>query len=366
MDTLLKGLLVISSLMLLHNVFVFFYLKVFAVLNRRDPAEEKAQVEKISVIMPVYNEEQCIRKKLENIRACLNQVSRDYQVLIGSDGSTDGTDRIIEAFIQEHHPAPWKLFRFKNQGKGQTINKLVHASDGDLVISTDADTQMDADAFETMIHAFDADSRLGCLSCVPQYQARDMKIQMLYWRYELALREAESRIGKLIVSTGWLYAFRRKYYQDIPAQAMADDLWIPLTILLQNRKSAHISRLKALSEWTDERTEVQRRTRVITGGVDIIKRLFSKIVKNPGLFFVVFSHKINRWLAPLWIGLFGTAAVILQPKIFFVFAALLLACAVVLKPQRLYLLLYSVFSPVLSLLKFLMKKDFSKWDHTRK
>ena len=362
----MKFLMLISVYMLLHNFLAVFYLKAMAFVFRKNIIVPGPAVSKLSVIMPVYNEEACIGRKMENIKGCLSLVTRPSEVLIGSDGSTDDTNQRIESFIQAHQLHSWRLLAFENQGKGQTINKLVRESSGDLIVSTDADTRMAPDALESIIHAFDADIQLGCLSSVPQYHAQDMAIQSWYWKYELRFREAASRLGKLVVATGWLYAFRKAAFRDIPALAMADDLWIPLTVLLQNKKSAHLNDLKALSEFTDEQIEVKRRTRVITGGFDVVKRLLPEIMKKPGLFFVVFSHKINRWLMPAWLVAFVLTSLVLQPRAVFAYGILSAVFIGVLSPKRCYYLLYSVFSPALSAVKFVAHKDFSKWEHSRK
>ncbi|MFA5261554.1 MAG: glycosyltransferase [Candidatus Omnitrophota bacterium] len=362
----MKFLMFLSVYMLLHNFLAVLYLKTAALMWRRNKLAPGQAVKKVSVIMPVYNEEDCIGRKMENLTECLERLNRPSEVLIGSDGSTDDTHKKVELFIQERRLNGWRLLAFEKQGKGPTINKLVRESSGDLIVSTDADTRMSPEALESIINAFDADAGLGCLSSIPQYDGRDMTIQSWYWKYELRFREAASRLGKLVVATGWLYAFRKEFFRDVPALAMADDLWIPLTVLLQDKKSVHLNNLKALSEFTDEHVEVKRRTRVITGGFDVIKRLFPEIIKKPGLLFVVFSHKINRWLLPVWMVVFILASLVIYPRIVFIYGILLAALVGVLSPKRCYYLLYSVFSPVLSAVQFVARKDFSKWDHTRK
>ncbi|HOY08698.1 MAG TPA: glycosyltransferase [Candidatus Omnitrophota bacterium] len=362
----MKFLMFLCLYMLAHNFLAVLYLKAAALVLRRKKSSPGPEVKKVSVIMPVYNEQECIVRKMENLLACFTHINRPCEVLIGSDGSTDDTPRQVEAFIREHHLDGWRLVAFEKQGKGPTINQLVLGSAGDLIISTDADTQMAPEAMESIVKAFEEDVGLGCLSSTPQYDGRDMTIQSCYWKYELSFRDAASHLGRLVVATGWLYAFRKDAFRDIPASAMADDLWVPLTVLLQGKKSMHLKGLKALSEFTDDHVEVKRRTRVITGGFDVVKRLFPEIIKKPDLFFVVFSHKINRWLLPVWVVVFILASLIINVRAAFIYGILLAVLVGVLSPKRCYYLLYSVFSPVLSAVQFVARKDFSKWDHTRK
>ena len=53
---------------------------------------------KISVIMPVFNEERYIRKAIESV---LEQSLSDFELIVVDDGSTDDTLKIIESFDDE-------------------------------------------------------------------------------------------------------------------------------------------------------------------------------------------------------------------------------------------------------------------------
>lgn len=361
------ALLVIMNISLVFLLLVVATPVVFALtaLFSRSSANDLGEVQKVSVILPLFNEESCIQVKMDNVRLALDHCTKPYEVVMGSDGSTDNTVEVVERYIREYHLQNWRILSFENEGKGRTISKLVAAAKGDLIVSTDADVGMDQHAIALAVSQFEKDDRLGCLSSIPTFELEKMKSQSLYWKTEMMIRNAQSRMGQLIVVTGWLYAFRKDLYRDIPQTAMADDLWVPLTILLQGYRVAHHPDFKAYSEKTNEDTEITRRKRVISGGADIVKRLFGQLVFRPGLLGIVFLHKINRWLLPLWLFLFVTASIVYRPIVFWAYLGLLVVLASVLSPKRLWQLVRSVCSPIFAALHMGKRKDLSKWEHTR-
>ena len=364
MRALLYIFLFTALYMIFHNFLFVYLVKLLSLFIKRDSVPSEA-IQKISVILPVFNEEGQIVNKLSNTLVSLEKVNIPYEVLIGSDGSQDKTREIVREYIGDKHLENFRLLEFKNEGKGQTINKLVGEASGDLIVSTDADTEIEVSAIQRIIDEFQKDKQLGCLSCVPVFRSKKMGIQSTYWSYELKVRDAESNIGALIVVTGWLYAYRRELFKSIPEKAMADDLWIPLSILLQGKKSKHLKDLKCFSEETDESTEVARRKRVISGGADIVKRLFLTLLEKPTLFFIVFSHKINRWLVPFWVIILLATSMLINPVFIFLYFMLAIVFMLILGPKKMLYLICSIVAPIFSLDKLSGKVDLSKWKATR-
>jgi dolichol-phosphate mannosyltransferase len=104
---------------------------------------------KLSIIIPVYNEEKTVCHVLEKVeRVDLDRVTK--QIIIIDDGSTDGTLKEIEKFQFSHKSI--KVFGNKNNsGKGSAvILGLKHAS-GDYVIIQDADLEYDPEDIRKLI-----------------------------------------------------------------------------------------------------------------------------------------------------------------------------------------------------------------------
>jgi glycosyltransferase involved in cell wall biosynthesis len=335
-------------------------------LSRCGKENTPCPLHSISIIVPAYNEENNIETKIDTLRHALQHVDVEAEVIIGLDGCTDRTAEIVAARLQEINSPSWRLLEFSNEGKCCTLNKLVDAACGEVIISTDADIPVPENAIELVVRAFQSNARLGCISCIPGFGGLNIGSQKSYWRIEDQIRRAESELGRLIVVTGMLYAYKRELFEEIPKGVMADDLWIPLNVLLKGHESVQGEDLLVPYEKTDEETEIMRRNRVIVGGMDVVRRLRQKILKSPSLFLLVTFHKVNRWAMPLWLFTFLGALVALWHW-FMIGYIFLAGCAFCfLGKKRFYSLAYAGITPLIAFAEVMRKKDFARWEHTRK
>jgi hypothetical protein len=93
---------------------------------------------KLSILMPVYNEEERLPEALK--RALAVQYPCDVELLVVNDGSADGTRAILDSWSDErlrvvHHE--------RHKGKGAAIKTAVAAADGDYMVILDADLEYD-------------------------------------------------------------------------------------------------------------------------------------------------------------------------------------------------------------------------------
>lgn len=93
---------------------------------------------KLSILMPVYNEEERLPEALK--RALAVQYPCDVELLVVNDGSSDATAQILDGWSDErlrvvHHE--------RNRGKGAAIRTAVDAADGDYMVILDADLEYD-------------------------------------------------------------------------------------------------------------------------------------------------------------------------------------------------------------------------------
>lgn len=319
----------------------------------------------ISVVVPAYNEEKSIGRKIDTLWQALRHADVDAEVLIGSDGSTDQTVAIAARRLEELGARSWRLLEFPNEGKCSTLNKLVGLARGEVIVSTDADIPVPANAIDLVVRAFRADQRLGCLSCIPWFAGLDIGSQASYWSVENRIRRAESELGSLIVVTGMLYAYRRELFEEIPRGVMADDLWMPLTVLLKGFRSMQAEALLVPYENTVEETEIVRRQRVMVGGMDVVRRLWPRLIRRPSVFWLVMFHKVNRWVMPFWLALALLAVGGLWPWAFGVYPLAIGTAWAALGSRRCRTLAYAAISPILALIAYMSQRDWSRWEHTR-
>lgn len=100
-------------------------------------------MEKISVILPVFNEEMLIERCIDSI---LKQTYKNFELIIVNDGSTDGT---LEK-IKKYNDNRIKIYSQKNQGAGQARNKGLEEATGDFICFVDSDDTINKNFLEIM------------------------------------------------------------------------------------------------------------------------------------------------------------------------------------------------------------------------
>ena len=100
----------------------------------------------LSVVIPVYNENNTIRELLRQVRA----VPVRKQIIMVDDCSTDGTTDVLKK-LQEEEPDLTVLFHTKNQGKGAALRTGFQHATGDVVIVQDADLEYDPSQYMQLL-----------------------------------------------------------------------------------------------------------------------------------------------------------------------------------------------------------------------
>jgi cellulose synthase/poly-beta-1,6-N-acetylglucosamine synthase-like glycosyltransferase len=256
----------------------------------------------VSIIIPAYNESKYIEEKIHNTLA-LDYPKDKLDILVGSDGSQDETSHIVKRYEANGI----KLFDFKmNRGKTAVQNDLVKHSSGEILVFTDAASFLPPNALRKLVRSF-ADERIGCVAGKLRYvnTGRNMTThsQGLYWRYEVKLRELESRLGRLIGVDGPLYAVRRENYIPLGPQIISD-LMTPL-LVLEHGKRVVLEPEALVDEDPTINTGHEFKTRrriALRGlvGLNTHKSLLNGF-KSPLLTLQLLFHKVLRWLIGLLI-----------------------------------------------------------------
>jgi glycosyltransferase involved in cell wall biosynthesis len=92
----------------------------------------------LSLVIPTYNEERCLRRNLETIKAYLDSLGKDYEIILVNDGSNDNTGSIIKEIIQGNTQAR-SLNGLRNRGKGHAVKTGILSALGKYVFYTDTD-----------------------------------------------------------------------------------------------------------------------------------------------------------------------------------------------------------------------------------
>ncbi len=106
---------------------------------------------KLSIVIPVYNEEKFLPLLLERVRA----VPLDKELIVVEDCSTDGTREVLRKVAEEWGDDPRNelrlFFHDRNQGKGAAVRTGLREVRGDIVIIQDADLEYDPAEYQSLI-----------------------------------------------------------------------------------------------------------------------------------------------------------------------------------------------------------------------
>ncbi|MFE5035518.1 bifunctional polysaccharide deacetylase/glycosyltransferase family 2 protein [Streptomyces sp. NPDC056683] len=113
----------------------------------------------VSVIVPAYNEKECIANTLES----LAQSTHPIEVIVVDDGSTDGTSEIARAAADKLGMPNVRVIRQENAGKPAALNNGVRNASYDIVVMMDGDTVFEPDTVRHLVQPF-ADSEVGAVA----------------------------------------------------------------------------------------------------------------------------------------------------------------------------------------------------------
>ena len=254
---------------------------------------------KVSLIIAAYNEEQVIEKKIKNSLA-LDYPEDRFEIIIVSDGSDDETHNIAKSFKDEGVVA---IHSPPREGKSSALNRGVAQASGDIIVFSDANNDFSSSAIFELIKFFKDDSIGGVCGLKHIYDSSDRESSegdSLYWRYESAIKMAESKLGSITTADGEIFAVRKALYSPIGKDVINDDAEITFSLIKNNFRviyepKAVSSELASIDVVDDYHVKV----RMVAGGFQTIQRWKSHIFPPTSQFSWMFiSHKILRWVVP--------------------------------------------------------------------
>ncbi|MEU2283876.1 glycosyltransferase [Streptomyces sp. NPDC013178] len=125
----------------------------------------------VSVIVPAYNEKECIANTLES----LSKSTHPIEIIVVDDGSTDGTSEIARAAADSLGMRNVRVIRQENAGKPAALNNGVRNAGHDIVVMMDGDTVFEPDTVRQLVQPF-ADPKVGAVAGNAKVGNRDTVI----------------------------------------------------------------------------------------------------------------------------------------------------------------------------------------------
>lgn len=286
---------------------------------RRNRQPKPGYTPKISILIAASNEETSIGQKLEQTLQ-LKYPPDKMEVLVLSDGSQDGTDQIVSVFTDPRV----RLVRIpERRGKTNAQNEGVREAQGEILIFSDATTTYHPQALEYLAANYQ-DPKVGAVSGRYQYFDRNQNSPtglgtIAFWNYENAIKRMQSRISTLSGCCGCIYSVRKSAY-TVLAPDVISDLVQPLWVIQKGYRVVFEDRALAYEETTESTSEeFAMRVRVITRGMRGLLSVpeLLKPWKYPWIAFQLFSHKILRWMVPIFLLLLLSSNLVLINQPYF-------------------------------------------------
>lgn len=258
----------------------------------RDDTQVSPGTMSVSVLLPVANGENWVIPKLQSILA-MDYPPHLVEILVASDGSTDGTDRIVSDFAASHPGV--RFYPLPKGGKAKALNALAGHARGEILFFTDVRQKLHRDCLKFLVSRF-ADPGVGGVCgelVILDGDTEEEQSVGLYWKMEKWIRRQLSRMGTLLVVTGCLYAVRQRLADPLPEDALGDDIFMPQSILRKGFRVVFEDRARAYDYPTAMNVEFRRKVRTLAALYQYLGR--HGLGPRPLHFF---SYKVSRLLLP--------------------------------------------------------------------
>lgn len=324
----LNGVFLFCLFMVIYPYFLFpLLLVVWSRLGGRKWRKGESYPS-ISLIISVYNEEAVIREKIHNSLA-LDYPKERLEIVVVSDGSTDGTNQIVSSFTNGNVV----LKAYERAGKTECLNRVVAELDGEILVFTDANSMFPQQALREIASNFN-DDEIGLVTGWTKYRrqgATEEEAPGFYSRLERITKSAESQISSCVGADGAVFAIRRHLYRPLEDYDI-NDFVIPLHILEQGKRVILDPEVYCLEESSvSAKKEFRRQARITNRTLGAIQRNVHFL--NPKRFgsfaFFLFSHKILRFMVP------------------FASCGLIVSCLALMQSSKVFVILFALMSVLL-------------------
>jgi cellulose synthase/poly-beta-1,6-N-acetylglucosamine synthase-like glycosyltransferase len=314
-------------------------------------------------VVAAYNEEAVIERRLENLLA-LDYPAGKLEIVVASDASSDRTNELVEA-VAAREPRV-RLVDCPRGGKVAAQDRAVHETQSDVVAFSDANATWAPAALRRLVANLADPAVAYVCGRLMLERAAGSNREGLYWRYELWLREQESRLGSITGGNGAIYALDRSAYVEVDPR-WGHDLSLPYRMVQAGRRAVYEPAALAFEAPTPtNEAEHARKVRMFEHCWEITLRGSMLRGLPPGYLASVISHRLLRYASGLLhLVLLATSVVLWAEGWPYAFAllaqlALLAAFAAGVPVARYYV--YVTVATVQALSNYLRRGVPAAWD----
>lgn len=254
---------------------------------------EADELPRVSLIVAAHDEETVIERKVADAIA-LDYPRRRLEVIVASDGSTDRTVELARAAGAD------LVLDLPRGGKLAALNAAVERSRGEVLAFSDANSAWRPDALRRLVDRL-AEPGVGYVcGQLRLLSAAGDNQEDLYWRYEMTLRELESRLAGITAGNGAINAVRREAYIFLEP-GRGQDISLPFRLVKRGWRPAYepgaIAEERMAATIADE---LGRKRRMLAGAWATILGggMLSPRGYSPLYAFEIASHRLLRYATP--------------------------------------------------------------------
>lgn len=291
--------LALASLLFIYPFLVYPLLMRLVPIRRR-PRPSAEHIPELAMVICALNEERIIGEKLTNTFE-LDYPPDKLTVYFVNDGSTDRTLDIAKEFVSRGLVV---IDRPQRLGKVANLNAVIPTLRQEYVVLSDANVIYDRQALRHLTAPF-ADPQVGCVSgkvVLVDTTASLRQSEGLYYSIEWLLQQKGSDLYSMCGADGAMYVFRRSLFRPCPPDTLIEDFVLPMQIVRQGYRTLFEARALGWEHGPTSLTEEYRRkVRIAAGSTQALLRRNGVPRNAPASFwFIWVSHKLMRWLSPLF------------------------------------------------------------------
>lgn len=281
-----------------YGILLFFLvrLKRLFTSSARKNSHEPPYEPTVTLVVPAYNEEDFILKKVENCLQ-LDYPKDKFEIIFITDGSTDRTKELLEKDGRVK-----VLHEDRRAGKSAAENRAMKFVKSEIVVFCDANTLLNKEAIRELVKHY-RDPKVGAVSgekriMTSEAEGASAAGEGLYWKYESALKKMDSEMLTIVGAAGELISFRTSLVEDLEEDTILDDFMQSMRIALKGYRVIYEPNAYAMETASaDVKEELKRKVRICAGGWQSMSRLLPafNLFKHPLLTFLYTSHRVLRW-----------------------------------------------------------------------
>lgn len=256
----------------------------------------------ISIILATRESDEAILRRIEDLRGG-DYPSDLMEIVI----ALDATRASGLAELREKLPSGTRAVHGALAGKSSALNAGVASAEHEYLLFVDTAQSFERDTISKLVSAVRTDG-WGAMTATLAPTSGDALMDR-YWTRELAIRLGQARRHSIICVTGCAYVMHRRFWHDMPAGLICDDLWSTYSVVTNGGRVGIVTEARV----TDPRrftrdNEYARRLRTMTGMLQFV-RWFPAVLspqRNP-MWQDFLLHKLTRPATPVLL-LIGAAA----------------------------------------------------------